>query len=121
MWGKGTSIPQVLGFLGPGAASPEAPTGLRRRGGYAGTHVAGEVVKAQHHDKDHHRHGALRRHQGQPVGPRIIQLKGTVLPSDKGALFPLIWLCCFLSPRNFSQQLKRLRIKSRRPLGSKTF
>lgn len=52
MWGKGTSIPQELGFLGPGAASPEAPAGLRRRGGCAGTHVAGEVVEAEHHDED---------------------------------------------------------------------
>ena len=70
MWGKENGIPQDLGFLDPGAASQEALRSRHGRGGRSGTHVAGEVVKAQHHDKDHHCHRVLRRHQGQPVGPR---------------------------------------------------
>lgn len=74
MWGKENGIPQEVGFLDPGAASQEALRSRRGRGGCAGTHVSGEVVKAQHHDEDHHCHRVLRRHQGQPVGPRI-QLK----------------------------------------------
>lgn len=34
------------------------------------THVAGEVVKAQHHDEDHRCHRVLGGQQGQPAGQR---------------------------------------------------
>lgn len=79
-WARETSIPYEVGFSGP---TTQALMGCKqnRREGCAGTHVAGEVVEAQHHDEDHHCHRVLRRHQGQPAGQRVIQLKAPRLLS----------------------------------------
>lgn len=73
-WVREASIPEELGFLDPETAFSGGPTSLcaRGRGACAGTHVAREVVEAQHHDEDHRGHGVLRRHRGQPAGQRRI-------------------------------------------------
>lgn len=60
--GHGTSIPQALG------AAPA--TGAGGAGVRAGTHVSGEVVKAEHHDQHHCCHGVFGGHQGQPAKQR---------------------------------------------------
>lgn len=67
---KGSSIPEELGFLDPELLRRPHRVVCKGGGGRAGTHVTREVVEAQHHDEDHHSHGVLRGHQGQPVGQR---------------------------------------------------
>lgn len=58
----------------------------KQDGECAGTHVAGEVVEAQHHDEDHHCHRVLRRHQGQPAG-QSNSPEGTQAALLRGVLF----------------------------------
>ena len=59
--------------------------------------MAGEVVEAQHHDKDHCRHRVLGGHQGRPVGERNSAERAPSCPFQ--GPFILTWLCCLLPPQ----------------------